>query len=79
MKYLLLICVVLTVVFLTGCSAFEPQRLERKVCPSASTPYANDTKKQEDGLYWYVNKTGWHSKAVNPGDICETIVWTANR
>lgn len=79
MKYLMMIIVVLMVVFLTGCSAFEVQHLERLACHNGGTPWANDTKRDKNGVYWYINKTGWRGKQLSKDVPCVRQVMTKKR
>ena len=76
MKYILLGLALL----FSGCASnpFEVTYLERQVCDDGtSTPYANDSKREGAGLYWYIYRTGWHSKAVSVNAQCKKVTWSA--
>ena len=63
--------ILITVLLLSGCSAFEVKYEERLVCVGFTTPWANDTQYDDESIYWYINQTGWHGVTYKFRPICD--------
>lgn len=71
--------ILLTALSFYGCSAFDVVHLERLVCVGMNTPWANDTERTDEAIYWYINKDGWHSRSLSADTICIKEIMSAEQ